>query len=310
MTGVGESVAAAEVIRNFGFWQQQALQKPLVVTHHGRARVMLISTEHFEALTSGDDAVPAYDNGDLLRSVLMHTAEGFMVVDAELLVQDANNVALDWLGVTLDDIRGKPANQLGPSANHVFGSMLRRVFRSGEAVSYEINSSASGRRLSVRSFPFGELVASVFADISEQEALRDGANRLEATTLGLDLLDTVATVEVDGDGRIAQSSATLERMTSLHAEHLKGIKLADLVDAADRPVVAGALAAAMAERRSSRVDAALLARGSSRKTISISVAPLERGLTVKGAIAAIALRQAPSTDAERSQLSLARPVGQ
>lgn len=76
MSGSGNSVAAAEVIRNFGFWQQQALQKPLVVTHHGRARVMLISTEHFEALTTGDAAPQAHDESDLLQLVLAHSAEG------------------------------------------------------------------------------------------------------------------------------------------------------------------------------------------------------------------------------------------
>mgnify|MGYP001111566096 FL=1 len=52
-----DAVTAAEIIRNFGYWQQQALSHPVTVTHHGRARVTLISTEEYERLTSGAGAV-------------------------------------------------------------------------------------------------------------------------------------------------------------------------------------------------------------------------------------------------------------
>lgn len=289
-----DAVTAAEIIRNFGYWQQQALARPLTVTHHGRARTMLISTDHFEDLTASV-ASPAEANHavpDLLACLLANSVSGFMVVDSDLQIRDANHVVLGWLGKTLEEIRGRPANHLGPLANQLFGSMLRRVFRSGEALSYEINGQTTKMRLSVRSFPFGNYVACVANDITEQEILRDDSDRLDGTTLGLGLLDMLATAEIDGDGRISRFSEVLERMTASTASNLEGVKLVDLLDPPGRADAIAALSAAMADGKVSRIDAALLGHGGAPKAVSLSVVPLARGLTGKGAVVAISQRLA------------------
>lgn len=41
MTVPPTTVSAADVIRNFGLWQERALAGPITITHHGRARTVL-----------------------------------------------------------------------------------------------------------------------------------------------------------------------------------------------------------------------------------------------------------------------------
>lgn len=48
------TVPAAEVQRNFGRYQDQAVIRPVRVTSHGRARVMMISVEEYERLKRRD----------------------------------------------------------------------------------------------------------------------------------------------------------------------------------------------------------------------------------------------------------------
>lgn len=280
-----ETVTAAEVIRNFGYWQQKALLNPLVVTHHGRARVMLISTEHYGALTA--PALADARQGGHLEALLANSAEGFVLADANLDVLDANKLALDWLGVTLDQIEGRAAHYLCKVENLLFATMMRRVLHSGEALSYEMVSTRAGKRLKVHSYPFGNCVASVFTDITEERGFRDAADTLDAMQLGLDMLDAVATAEIDGDGRISCPSRMLERLTSLTAEALTGVKLLDLIEPGSRPAVSTVLCAAIGNRRTSRVTATLIGCSGMQRTVSLSAAPLERGLAVKGAIVAI-----------------------
>lgn len=299
MATEAESVAAAEVIRNFGYWQQQALAKPLVVTHHGRARIMLISTEHYEELTAEPELPPGRDDGRSMAAILSHSDEGFVVLDRDYTLLTVNKTALDWLGIPAEGIIGKTLHEfLGSTRSSLFESMLQRVFRTGEAISYELPGPMfKERRLSARSFPYGLHVATVFIDVSEEHLLRDATEVLEATQSALDLLDTVATAEVDGDGRIICASPVLERMTGLRAATLAGSLLVDLFEARTRQGLGAAMAGVMSDRRCRTADAVLAIRGGTSQEAAVSFAPLERGLAVKGVAVAIRARAAVASGA-------------
>ncbi len=308
MTAEKGSVTAAEVIRNFGYWQQQALVKPLVVTHHGRARVMLISTDHYEELTAGDDAATPHRQDDLQEYVLDNSGEGFAVLDRDFRIVTMNRTALEWLGVSGADIIGKTLSEfLSGERTPVFESMVKRVFRTGESVSYELSGTRlRGRPLRVRSFPFGDNVASVFEDVSEEEALADSAETLEAAEIALDLLDAVGTAEVGGSGRIAGSNGVLARMTGLSASDLEGSQIGDLFEAGSRPGVREAMSSAMAGSQPRTVRAVLRIGARVAREVSVSFAPLVRGMSVSGVIAVIAptpsksLASAPAMGADKA----------
>src|SRR3954465_13256156 len=52
MTGSAkaDSVPAAELMRNFGRWQDRTAHGPVFVTNHGRPRVVLMSIEDYERI--------------------------------------------------------------------------------------------------------------------------------------------------------------------------------------------------------------------------------------------------------------------
>jgi prevent-host-death family protein len=59
-----KSVSAAEFIRNFGRYHDEAKRAPITLTKHGRASVVLLSAETFERLMREDDPRRAYGSGE------------------------------------------------------------------------------------------------------------------------------------------------------------------------------------------------------------------------------------------------------
>ena len=55
-------VSSAELVRQFGRWQDEATIQPVLVTHHGRGRVVLVSAAHYDELMAGGagDSVTAH----------------------------------------------------------------------------------------------------------------------------------------------------------------------------------------------------------------------------------------------------------
>ena len=68
-------VAAAEVSRNFGRWQDRAQECPVVITSHGRPKACLLSLEHFELGQSPPPLVGA--NAARLSALVNAMAQGF-----------------------------------------------------------------------------------------------------------------------------------------------------------------------------------------------------------------------------------------
>ena len=44
------TTTAADLNRNFGLWQDRAMSEPILVTHHGRPRSVLVSAEDYRRL--------------------------------------------------------------------------------------------------------------------------------------------------------------------------------------------------------------------------------------------------------------------
>lgn len=53
-------VTAAELQRQFGRYRDLALKEPVLVTHHGRDSLALISAEEYKRLKSNDDRQALY----------------------------------------------------------------------------------------------------------------------------------------------------------------------------------------------------------------------------------------------------------
>src|ERR1700761_426082 len=86
-------VSAAELRRNFGVWQERAMHTPVLVLRHGKPRLMLCSTEQFQAVAP-DQAVD-----DAVSGIPEHTSEGFIVLDRQLNILAVNHVFEDACGL-------------------------------------------------------------------------------------------------------------------------------------------------------------------------------------------------------------------
>ncbi len=77
------SVTAGEISRNFGHWQDRALEAPVIVTHHGRPRVAVVSAGLFFGLTEdGGGGREARERSEAaLAALLGAMSEAFVAFD-------------------------------------------------------------------------------------------------------------------------------------------------------------------------------------------------------------------------------------
>lgn len=59
-----KTVSTAEFIRHFGRYHDEAQTRPIALTKHGRASVVVLSAAKFEQLLSGQDPRRAFGHGE------------------------------------------------------------------------------------------------------------------------------------------------------------------------------------------------------------------------------------------------------
>lgn len=112
---------AAEVSRNFGRWQDQALAGPVVVTHHGRPRVVVVSAQQYDLMAeaSGEPAEGESDAARLqevlaaLQAFQSASAGGGTIrLNRRGVVAAVDEPVARGLGLTLEEIVGAPLTEL------------------------------------------------------------------------------------------------------------------------------------------------------------------------------------------------------
>ncbi len=291
MDDATDRVAAAEVIRNFGYWQQQALIRPLTVTHHGRARTILISTDSFERLLRNADAgAGGGAEADPLTELLNGMAECYVMHDSQMRILDINASAVAFFGKPRNDLIGSTISvAMGGNPNLFIHSMLQRVLRTGEYVTYEVGSTAiPGRRISARSFPYRNHVITLFEDITEREAISEDAIDWEAALRGLDLIGKSGVACVSLQGRVAFADAGFVNVTGLEMADLAGANFKSLIAASDQARFAAGLAMLHDRQSAPVLSLRLMPRSGPERQVTISLAPLLRNDVVAGGLLVLA----------------------
>ena len=68
------TVTSAEVQKNFGYWQDQALRQPVRVTRNGRPKIVLLAVEEYERLKRRDrQALRIEELGDDIVDAIART---------------------------------------------------------------------------------------------------------------------------------------------------------------------------------------------------------------------------------------------
>lgn len=277
-----DSVTAAEIIRNFGYWQQQALTKPLTVTHHGRARVLLISADEYEKLRANGAPAEANAAADPLQpkltAVLDNMAEGFILVDKSLRLVEINRVAEAFYGLDRTSLVGQSLAEIFPDSTHAFiVDWVMRVLRTGEIATFETSSFAHpDRKISARVFPIRDQIAIVFQNISEQERLRDQASEWRACWDVMSQHGGVSVSKLDGRGRVLSSDPEFTMFTGFSASELSHVKLFDIVSPAYRKRLMAAFEDVMLNRQPVHLDVQVMVKHGEERMVHVALAPLTR----------------------------------
>ncbi len=281
-------VSSADIVRNFGLWQDRASHAPVVVTNRGRPRYVLVSFDQWE--TSDDrtapPVAPATERDAEYKALVERMAGGFVILDEALAVREMSTAAAVLIGCTVDRARGSPiAPLLDRLGIGVAVAELQRVLQSGEDSRFDLPLPGDhNRRLRGHAYPWVTGVAlgltpyyETQADLwlGEQRALEKARNEHGGVfVLRLSVRGTVSMVD---DKAVALLGLTRERILQARFVDLLALSArAEARDAVERVLSGTADATAF--------DSAILTNGGEERRVTIALAPIADGFAIGGAM--------------------------
>lgn len=288
-------VTAGEISRNFGQWQDVALSGPVIVTHHGRPRVVMISAEHYAAAglaegPAGFDNDSALQTAETARSAILgHMNEAFVALDPDLRIIAVNAVFEDLKGASAAQLVGLAWTEVfSAPVQALIGEQFRRVLRTGETLEFESESTVqSGRCFGVRVFPYPGGVAAVFVNRTEERDLRARLDRAAALETALSVLPGVATARLNIRGLLASMDADFLRLTGFSEAELRDCRLSDIVRPAERRSLTQAVEHALQGDAPARLPVTLLVKDGAERTVELALATVRRDGVPEGVLAVL-----------------------
>ena len=270
---------AGEVSRNFGQWQDVALTGPVIITHHGRPRVVLLSADRF---ASWNDAPEAGANfGDQTaetsrEALLEHMTEGFIALDPTLRVTKVNPVFEALAARSAGQMVGAHWSDLFPLGTQaVIAEQMRRVLRTGEAVEFEADSTVQpGRCYGVRVFPYPGGVAALFVNRTEEHSLRGRLGHARAMRAATAALPRLAVARLNIRGVLVEMDDDFLRLAGFSSAELLDCRLTDIVRPSDRRPLTQALEKVLQGGPAARMATALLVKAGDERPVELSLAPI------------------------------------
>lgn len=227
-------VTSAELNRNFGAVQERATRQPVIVTHHGRPRLALLSASHYDALRSRageDEGIARRKLGLIINSI----REGYLSVDAEMRIATVNRVAEILLGRTREELVDTLLDVSFPEPAWLrLTDQVRRVIEHGKVLTLEVQLRLHAERtVEVQAFPLPAPhggAGILFFNVSETRHNEQLALEAQARirTL-LSLLDHHAVLGVTQDRRIASWNAGAQAIFGWREQEIVGETLARVV---------------------------------------------------------------------------------
>jgi prevent-host-death family protein len=299
LDGERYDTTAAEVTRNFGHWQDRAMQGPVRVTHHGRPRVVIVSAQDFERLNQSSPRAldtAEIDEAEALSAVLDESSEGFIVLDEQLRILRVNRTVEAFLGLPASRLIGRDVEEIEQGGRRgVFAERYRWVVRSGEAVNFEADFYLRpDRSLDVRAFPFRGGVGVLLSNRTEVKQLRREREEWRAFRAALEAHEMIASATLNVLGFFTAVNAAFAKLVGFSQERLQEARLVDLLASADRPRVADGLNGLLQQKALTFVtEVAVLTREAARRPLSVSIAPKMRDFVCDG-FTLVALETAPA----------------
>ena len=276
-----QRLTAAEATRNFGRVRELAAQSPVIVTHHGRDKLTILSMEDYAKLCGQPQLQDDSAQRRKLLLILDSISEGYISLDPEWRYVTINRVAELFLGQSREELIGRVWSDAFPSIKGTHAeTQFCRAMHHGEEVSFEWASVVhKGRRIHARAFPLPVPTGGIgvlFSNLGEMKRL-ETQGRLQRASLRhlLGELPGWATFAYDGDGIVLQWPESAASVLGWAEHEIMGQSIERLFTPAD--LTAGRPWSEMsAARRDGRyeADASFQHRSGAAVTLrSILVAP-------------------------------------
>jgi len=290
MTGSAKanSVPAAELMRNFGRWQDRTAHGPVFVTNHGRPRVVLMSIEEYERIGYLPPAKAGIAMDPVTGLLLDRLDEGFVAFDEHEIVRRINTAAALYFRRPAEEIVGLGLNQLGdPAGNAQSIGYVRRAMSAGEVGSYDMASASyPGAIIRVQIFPFPGGGACLFRNVTPQR-LAAGVAGQKALADALDSHGGVIHARLTIDGAFAAISDRAASRLGLAGERLAEHYFLDLFGAGCRSKAQVLFDAVVRQGQPRAFDGQMLLDGISERAAHIALAPIREDAAVDGVMLVI-----------------------
>jgi PAS domain S-box-containing protein len=284
------AVSSADFIRNIGRWQQEALQHPIVITHHGRERLVLAAPERFR-LDAANDC--ANDDGSIreLRAahaaMLSHMEEGCLTFAPDDAILSANAVAAEFVGLSEEELKGRQlTGVLTDLLSLIIMDRVARVRRTRSSEQFEADA-ADGRHLRFHVFPSAGCVSLLFHNATEtvrlQRELEEGRGLMSAAHRNAG----AAVLRLDPRGRLDAVDEVFCSWTGFNAPDLVGHRLAELVVGQERREVGLFIERVLGAGTSDQVNMELLGRTGAVTPCLVTMAPIVSDFVPRGVIALV-----------------------
>lgn len=288
-------VTAGEISRNFGQWQDRALGGPVIVTHHGRPRVVLVSADYYSTSKEDhsfhprEDDAPSFETGQ--RAILDHVTEAFMAVNSQLHITAVNHVFEALVGHSASQLVGRFWEDLFPAtARSLMDEQLKRALRTGETLEFEAPGDAPGvRRYSFRAFPYPGGVAVLIQNRTAEREMQAQLNQARALDAALSMLPQVMVLRLNVRGVLTTIDPGLAKLLGFSADDLVSCRLPDITRPRDRADLTAALEAVLQGGRPSQIATTLLVKDGGELAVRIGLASVIRDLVPDGLVAAVTL---------------------
>ncbi len=272
----GDSVTASALVRNFGLWQERALQTPVYILHHGRPRLVLASVDHARA------SAPAVQSASLSdRDTLLEVIDDLVVMlDRDGRITALSAAARAYFGVTAGSEQHF-SGLFADAARPILASAIERVFATGLLESVETRGGPyPDRRLAIRLTPCEAGLLAIVRDrtLLDERALADA--QIRAMLACTDALGSIGLIRLNPQGYIVQASPSFSAITGLATDALLSARLVTLLDVPSRVTFGEAFASVAMHDDTRRVDGTLLVNHGPPRRVRMALTPLLEHIAV------------------------------
>ncbi|WP_315760005.1 hypothetical protein [Sphingomonas sp. Y38-1Y] len=249
-------VTASELVRQFGLWQERALQQPVFVLRRGRPSLVLTSLDLMRRLCAPHEAAADTSLAALLLDAMR---ELVLVVDAGGRIEQLNRAARIAFGANLAGVGHPLSRPFNEAVARYLLDLAERTRRTGAPEQAEI--AVRERRYRVVIVPYVDGALIVADDVSADDEGEALATRLAAFEEAIDRLGDVAWARLNLRGYVEAASASLARITGIERTMLQAVRFVTLLGTAARPIAGEAIEGVIADGAPRTLAAAPASRG-------------------------------------------------